>query len=442
LTVPCTQSTITTMKLFGSSGIRRIADRSLLEIAVRTGLGLSQLHKTAVIARDTRTSGNALKYGLISGLLSGGARCYDAGTVPTPTLAFAARDAEVGVMITASHNPPQYNGIKVFNPDGSSYVQAQQSELERIISGTLPTSPWEEMQTECLSCEDAVSQHMAHIMDQVEISGPLKVVVDCNCGAAAVITPYLLTSMGCSVVGLNTHPSGIFPHNPEPVEENLDDVRQVCRQLGTVGVVHDGDADRMMAVDEMGRFIDGDRLLILLARQTRATQVVTTVDASMSIEDSGLHTVRTRVGDTFVSEQLRLGGDFGGEPSGAWVFPGNSLCPDGIFAAAMLASIASRHKISKLVDEIPRYPILRGSIPGSGMPDAEELGARIKAGAIDRTDGAKFTFGDGWVLIRPSGTEPKIRITAEARTEERARELYDSASTALKTMADGGKASR
>jgi phosphoglucosamine mutase len=266
--------------------------------------------------------------------------------------------------------------------------------------------------------------------------------VDCNCGAAAVITPYLLTSMGCSVVALNAHPSGVFPHNLEPVEENLDDLRQVCRQLGAVGIVHDGDADRMMAVDEKGRFIDGDRLLILLARQTKATQVVTTVDASMNIEDSGLDTVRTKVGDTFVSEQLLKGGEFGGEPSGAWVFPGNSLCPDGIFAAALLASIASRHKISTLVDEIPRYPILRGSISGSGMPDANELGSRIKAGAIDRTDGAKFTFEDGWVLVRPSGTEPKIRITAEARTEERTHELYDAASKALKTMVDKGESSR
>jgi phosphoglucosamine mutase len=430
------------MKLFGTSGIRRVADRSLLEIAVRTGLGLSQLHKTVVIGRDTRISGNALKHGLVSGLLSAGARCHDAGIVPTPTLAFAARKFDAGVMITASHNPPQYNGIKIFNPDGSSYVQAQQLELERILSGALPTSSWQEMQTECFSCEDAVGEHIAHIMEQVEVSGPVKVVLDCNGGAATAITPYLLTRMGCIVVGLNTHPTGDFPHDPEPVEENLGDLCQVCRQLGVAGIVHDGDADRMMAVDEKGRFIQGDRLLILLARQVKAKQVVTTVDASMSIEDSGLNAIRTRVGDTYVSEQLLQGGEFGGEPSGAWVFPENSLCPDGIFAAALLASIASQHKLSTLADEIPQYPILRGSIPGSGMPDADDLGTAIAAKAIDRTDGAKFAFSDGWVLVRPSGTEPKIRITAEARNSERAHELYDKTGKALRLLLDREGSSR
>jgi phosphoglucosamine mutase len=194
----------------------------------------------------------------------------------------------------------------------------------------------------------------------------------------------------------------------------------------------------MMAVDEKGRFIDGDRLLILLARQLKAKQVVTTVDASMSIEESGLKVVRTKVGDTFVSEQLLQGGDFGGEPSGAWVFPGNSLCPDGIFAAAILASIASRERLSELVDEIPRYPILRGSIPGSGLPDADKLGDAMQATAIDRTDGARFTFTDGWVLVRPSGTEPKVRITAQARTMERTQELYEGADKTLRLFANGG----
>jgi phosphoglucosamine mutase len=414
------------MGLFGTSGIRRIADRNLLEIALKVGLALGRSHGPVVVARDTRTSGEALKYAVIAGLMSAGSKCYDAGMVPTPTLAFSAREFEAGVMITASHNPPEYNGIKIFNPDGSSYVATQQDELERWLEGPLPTTSWQKMQGSCLSYAEAVSKHTTHIMRNLTVSRKTRIVLDCTCGAASVITPFLLRQMGCDVVGLNTHPSGFFPHDAEPIEENVGDLRRICGELGSVGIVHDGDADRMMAIDEKGRFIPGDKLLVLLAKHIAARDVVTTVDASMIVEEQGLHTVRTKVGDTYVSEQLQSRGDFGGEPSGAWVFPRNSLCPDGIYAAALLASIASENTLSSLVDAIPQYPIIRGSIPNTeGTPDIEAVGRIEKPIRIESIDGSKLIFDDGWVLIRPSGTEPKVRITAEARTEARARQLYE-----------------
>jgi phosphoglucosamine mutase len=431
------------MGLFGTSGIRRIADRNLLEIALRTGLALGRVHRTAVVARDTRSSGNALKHALISGLLSAGSKCYDAGLLPTPTLAYATRKFEVGVMITASHNPPNYNGIKIFNPDGSSYLSRQQVELERMIAGPLPTASWQDMQEDCLHYEEAVSEHISHIMAQVGLPRAMRVVVDCDCGAASVITAGLLRKLGCDVVSLNSHPSPFYPHDAEPTADNLSDLARVCRELQTIGIAHDGDADRMMAVDEQGRFIPGDKLLILLARSLKAEDVVTTVDASMVIEEAGLRAVRTKVGDTFVSEQLLAGGDFGGEPSGAWVFPKNSLCPDGIYAAAALTAIASSDSLSALVDGIPQYPIIRGSVPGDGRPiDVGRLKQEIQPQHVSDVDGFKFTLADGWVLVRPSGTEPKVRVTAEARTEARVRHLFDLTVNALNGGAhSGGQAS-
>ena len=416
------------MQLFGTSGIRRIADASLLEIALKVGLALGKTHGNVIVGRDTRTSGEALKHALIAGVISAGGRCHDAGIVPTPTLAYAARNFKVGVMITASHNPPKYNGIKIFNPDGSSFVSKQQEEMELLLSRPLSTATWEDMQEESPPYSDAINDHVSHIVEALSVAKRTRMVVDCTCGAASVITPLLLRKMGADVVGLNTHPSGFFPHDAEPTEENLTDLMRICRELGAVGIAHDGDADRMMAVDERGRFVPGDKLLVLLAQHIGSREVVTTVDASMAIEEQGLHTIRTKVGDTYVSERLRSWGDFGGEPSGAWVFPKNSLCPDGIYAAALLASIASRKSLASLADSIAQYPIIRGSVPSNGAaPDMDQMKIRLKARQVDSTDGNKYIFDDGWVLVRPSGTEPKIRITAEGRTEARARELYDMA---------------
>jgi phosphoglucosamine mutase len=185
------------------------------------------------------------------------------------------------------------------------------------------------------------------------------------------------------------------------------------------GIAHDGDGDRMVAWDGKGRYIDGDRMLSLFAAYLGAKRVVTTVDASMAVEALG-EVRRTPVGDTYVSEQLRSWGDFGGEPSGAWIFPGHSLCPDGICAAALLCAIASRRDLAGEVDRIPRYPVLRTSLPS---PRAREVLTAL--GASSPTDGIREEREGGWFLVRASGTEPKIRITAEGTTRGRAEALLE-----------------
>jgi phosphoglucosamine mutase len=431
------------MKLFGSSGIRAVFDKDLLTLAFRVGLVVGSNHGNVVVGTDTRTSGDAMKHAVISGLLAGGARCSDAGITPTPTLAFITREFDAGVMITASHNPPEYNGIKLLNPDGSSFDSLQQVQIEKVLSEeSSVVARWEDIKHSGVY-SGAIEHHIDAILPNFPAEFNIKVVVDAGCGAASEVTPRLLERLGCEVVALNCYNSGFFPRGIEPTEANLQELcRAVIESGAALGIAHDGDADRMMAVDDRGRFITGDRLLAVFAKELDVKDVVTTLDASMAIEEMGFNVRRTKIGDTWVSEELRNGGDFGGETSGSWIFPVISLCPDGIYAAAQIAAIASRQKLSELVDAVPVYPLLRGSIGSDGviMPLLESSLMAMRPISVSNADGIKLNFKDGWLLVRASGTEPKIRLTAEAKNEKRARQLFDSGLAAVSdSVYTGGK---
>ena len=419
-----------------------IADKRLVELALKAGLAVGEVYGNVVVGRDTRTSGDTLKHAFISGLLAAGSKCCDIGVVPTPTVALATRQFRAGAMITASHNPPEYNGIKLFNPDGSAFDVRQQKEIEDMILGdTGSAAVWSEIGQSRVR-DGAVEEHIDRILGNFPDEVKLKVVLDCGCGAASVITPPLLERMGCEVVALNCFPSGFFPRAVEPTKANLSDLIRATSELGAdLGIAHDGDADRMMGVDDKGRFISGDKLLALFAGQAGAKEVVTTIDASMVIDEMGFEVIRTPVGDTYVSDELKKKGDFGGEPSGAWVFPANTLCADGIYAAARLVDIANRQKLSGLVDAIPQYPLLRGNIDSDGivMTDLERRLLAMEPLSVSSLDGTKLSFKDGWLLIRASGTEPKIRITAEERTEAGVHQLYDDAVRVIEECLSGGK---
>jgi phosphoglucosamine mutase len=428
------------MRLFGTSGIRAIFDRDLLDLAFRVGLAVGRNCGNVVIGTDTRTSRDAMKHAVISGLLAAGARCRDAGVAPTPTLAFITRDFDGGVMITASHNPPEYNGIKLLNPDGSSFDSAQQEQTEEaILAESLALASWEDIKNSELYT-GAIEHHIEGILSHFPAKLELKVVVDAGCGAASEVTPKLLERLGCEVVALNCYPSGFFPRDIEPTEANLEDLGKAVKESGAdLGIAHDGDADRLMAVDERGKFVSGDKLLAIFARSVGAKEVVTTLDASMTIEEMGFAVRRTPIGDTYVSEELRDGGgDFGGEASGSWIFPDISLCPDGIYAAAQVVSIASQHKLSVVVDSIPAYPLLRGNVGSDGvvMPRLKSQLMAMEPLSVSDIDGLRLSFEDGWLLVRASGTEPKIRLTAEAKTEARVHQLYDDSLRAIRDSVD------
>jgi phosphoglucosamine mutase len=412
------------MGFFSSSGVRGIVTKDFISLIFEIGSVVGSSSPSLVLGSDTRTSSDALKFAFASALLSQGCSIYDAGIAPTPTIAYAAKDFSAGAIITASHNPPEYNGVKLLNTDGSAFDSAQRKEIEeKVLSKALRVSSWDRM-GKCHSYPDAVERHLERIMADFPKWFKLRVAVDCGCGAASVITPYLLKELGCEVIAINSHPSGYFPRGMEPLAENLYPLMEMVKTVDAdLGIAHDGDGDRMMAIDDKGRFIPGDKLLVLFAQSLGVKKLITTVDTSMIVEEFGFEVERTKVGDIFVSEKLKQGGGFGGEPSGCWIFPEISLCPDGVYAAAQIAQIATEEKLSQLVGAIPSYPIIRGSIRGnrSSLTKLEALNSL----SIDKLDGVKLFFNDGWLLVRPSGTEPKIRITAEATTKARADELYN-----------------
>lgn len=401
--------------LFGSSGIRRKFDQTLIDTALKIGNVLASGGSDVLVGTDTRTTSGLLSHLVVSGILSNGGTASLAGIVPTPTVAFNTRHAKAGCMITASHNPEEYNGLKLFNPDGSSFTRAQQQETEEQLK-SLNYTDWRHLGGE--STIDALTPHKDAILKNVHIDREISVIIDCGNGAGCTLTPSLLSSAGIRTTTINCNPSGHFARPSEPLPEYLGHVGEMVKKTGAeCAVVHDGDADRMMAFDKRGRYIDGDHLLMLFAKYLGARHVVTTSDASMIIDEvTDVH--RTPVGDAYVSEELIRWGDFGGEPSGAWIFPKISLCPDGPFAAALLCEIATEWDIAKEIDAMPHYPVLRESFPTNSSREI-----LMGLGASSPTDGIRITEDEGWCLIRASGTEPKIRITAEGRDPEKAKAM-------------------
>jgi phosphoglucosamine mutase len=365
---------------------------------------------------DTRTTSPLLAHLVVSGIIGGGGTAHVTGIVPSPTVAFNTRTAKAGCMITASHNPEEYNGLKQFNPDGSSFTLAQQAEMEALLK-TPHWADWQHQGT--VQTFDAITLHKNAILDIITIKPDLSVVIDCGNGAGCTLTPTLLADAGAETTCINCDTSGHFARPSEPLKEHLGYLGEMVKKTGSAcAVVHDEDADRMMAFDNRGRYIDGDHLLMLFSRYLNAGKVVTTSDASMIIE--GIAEVRrTPVGDSYVSEELLKWGDFGGEPSGAWIFPKISLCPDGPYAAALFCEMSSEWDIASELDAMPTYPILRESF---SCKNACEIVTSL--GASSPTDGIRVADDDGWYLIRASGTEPKIRITAEGNTLKKAKEMF------------------
>jgi phosphoglucosamine mutase len=394
--------------LFGSSGIRRKFDQTLIDTALRVGSALAYRSKDVLVGTDTRTTSPLLAHMVTSGILGSGGTAHLCGVVPTPTVAYNTRYSQAGCMITASHNPEEYNGLKLFNPDGSSFTQMQQGEMEELLKTTYWTD-WQHQGGERIV--DALSPHKEAILKLTSIKREITVILDCGNGAGCALSPSLLSDAGVKVIAINANPSGHFSRPSEPLKENLGNIGEMVRKTGAdCAVVHDGDADRMMAFDNKGRYIDGDHLMMLFAMYLDAKHVVTTSDASMIIEEIA-EVRRTPVGDAYVSEELLSWGDFGGEPSGAWVFPQISYCPDGPFAAALFCEIASQWNIAERIDAMPAYPILRESFSSTTARDTVTA-----LGAASPTDGIRIAEESGWCLIRASGTEPKIRITAEGKT--------------------------
>lgn len=431
-------------KLFGTSGIRgKVNEEITAELALNVGKSLASYlgnEGSVVLGYDTRTTNEMLDQAICAGLLESGIDVIKIGMVPTPLVGYATEklDADAGVMLTASHNPSQYNGIKIWNKNGMAYTSAQESEIENIYNNKSYVSvSWDKVGH--LTYNDEIKgKYVDDLVSLVDIKPGLKVVIDCASGAGSEISPLVFRKAGCEVTTLNSQPDGFFPgRNPEPNAENLQNLMKAVVSTGAdLGIAHDGDADRMITIDEKGNISPFDSLLALISKEFDG-DVVTTVDAGLCMDESVKGEVlRTKVGDVNVAEVIiEKNAAFGGEPSGTWLHPDFCMCPDGILSGLRMAEIVSRDgKLSELLEAIPTYPNIREKVTCSKeakiaiMENMEELLKNnfddIKD--INTIDGVRLTFNDdSWVLVRPSGTEDYVRITLESKVESRANFIRD-----------------
>ncbi|BDZ70659.1 phosphoglucosamine mutase [Methanobacterium petrolearium] len=434
-------------KLFGTSGIRgKVGDEITPELALNVGRAISTylgIGHDVVMGYDTRTSNLMLERAVSAGILQGGCNVLSVGMVPTPIVGYATMKlgANAGVMITASHNPSPDNGIKLWNPDGMAYLQKQERIIEKIIhEKKFFNASWQDI-GKIRDVSAVVNDYIEDLLDSVNIAPGLKVVVDCANGAASYLSPLILRKAGCQVVSLNAQPDGFFPgRKPEPSAANLQELMKVVKATGAdLGIAHDGDADRMVAVDDEGRMADFDKLLALVSAEIGGC-VVTTVDASACIDRTMKEvegTVeRTKVGDVHVAEMIHdINATFGGEPSGTWLHPQFCMCPDGILSALrVIELVQNKGPLSKLLDDIVSYPTIRDKINCQDyqkekiMQMAETDLSSLFDDVVDVNlkDGVRISFSDGsWVLVRPSGTESFIRITLEGMTEDKAQIIHE-----------------
>jgi phosphoglucosamine mutase len=400
-----------------------------------------------------------LENALVSGLLAEGTKVNCLGVVPTPVLAYLTKKlkADAGVMITASHNPPQYNGIKIFGRDSLAYGDRSQAKMEKIIENeSFRMAGWRNLGEAVYA--DESSLYVETIQKTIKLRKKWHVVVDSGCGATYNLAPAIFKILGCKVQAINSQPDGFFPaRNPEPNAESLKSLANIVKELDAdAGIAYDGDGDRAAFIDEKGDFVDFDRVLAAYAafvvkRRGRGI-VVTNVEASMCVEKTveahGGKVVRARVGDVYVAEAMkRHNAIFGGEPCGAWIHPQFHYCPDGILSSVMLLkALEDEHKsLSEFVAETPQYQILRKNIACTNEAKykvVKKVGEDLKAvfpayKEYSTVDGVRLALGNGWILVRASGTEPLVRLTVEGESLKAAKEIMLKGVALVKKLVGG-----
>ena len=438
-------------RLFGTFGVRRTANDVLTpEFATRLAACYgTQIQGTVAVGGDTRTSTPMLMEAVKAGLLSSGCDVVDLGILPTPGVQYAVRKYyDGGVMITASHNPPKYNGIKFLDADGIGIPDDMELEIERLYFDAEPKradfSEIGEVYINDKIIDEYVDEAISKVDAEAIRNANLKVVVDCGSGAGCYTAPYLIRKLGCDVTSLNSQPDGFFPgRDPEPIEENLQELISVVKELGAdIGLAHDGDADRTICIDEKGNFVLGDKTFTLVEKQmlkeNNGGTIVTTVATSQAIydvaEEFNGEVIATAVGDLLVARKLKdTDGLFGGEENGGLIFPDFVYGRDAVMTVAKILEIVAKESkpLSELVAELPVYYASKMKIE---CPDDEKefvmtsIANEIKTTTdfeLDLTDGVKILKDDGWVIIRPSGTEPIFRCFAESDSQDKADEMTD-----------------
>ena len=438
-------------RLFGTFGVRRTANDVLTpEFASRLAACYgTQIKGTVAVGGDTRTTTPMLMQAVIAGLLSSGCDVVDLGILPTPGVQYAVRKYyDGGVMITASHNPPKYNGIKFLDKDGIGIPDEMDLAIEKLYFDGEPDRVEFSQIGQIYKNDKIIEEYIDEAVSKVDTEtikkANLKVVVDCGSGAGCFTAPYLIRKLGCDVTSLNSQADGFFPgRDPEPIEENLQELISVVKELGAdIGLAHDGDADRTICIDEKGNFVLGDKTFTLvekeMLKENGGGTIVTTVATSQAIydvaEEHNGEVIATAVGDLLVARKLKdTDGLFGGEENGGLIFPDFVYGRDAVMTVAKILEIVAKEKrpLSELVAELPVYYASKMKIE---CPDDEKefvmqsIADEIKTTTdfeLDLTDGVKILKEDGWVIIRPSGTEPIFRCFAESDSQEKADEMTE-----------------
>jgi phosphoglucosamine mutase len=404
-------------RYFGTDGVRGVVGEDLTpELVERLGRAATLWSQggRVFVGRDTRASGEELEEAFGRGVVAAGGNAVLAGVLPTPAVALLALD--LGAVISASHNPPEYNGVKLFDREGRKLTDAAEEEIEALFD-----APFEGPTGQIDRVGVATDSYLEHIVERFGSDlSRLRVVVDCANGAYSGIAPTAFEHLGAEVTAIGSEPNGTNI-NVGSGATDLSSLQQAVTRSGAdLGVAFDGDGDRMLAVDARGEVVDGDQILAILMLHLEVELVAVTVMANLGLhrlaEERGIRVVTTDVGDRYVLEALRReGGLLGGEQSGHIIYLRDHVTGDGLAAALLLCGALEGRTLEEAAAVMPRFPQAKENVRVS----SKELPQAV----LDEVERLNETLGGlGRVLVRPSGTEPVIRILAEAETPAEADE--------------------
>ncbi|AII74386.1 phosphoglucosamine mutase [Bifidobacterium coryneforme] len=444
-------------RLFGTDGVRGLANRALTsqlaldlgDAAVRVlgkGADKTEGRRRALIGRDTRVSGDFLASALAAGMSAGGFDVIDVGIIPTPGIAYltSVLNVEMGAVISASHNAMPDNGIKFFARGGFKLQDSKEDEIESVLGQDWERPTGEGVGRVSHDTVTATNMYIDHLVEAVAPINPdktqtkpldgLRIVADCANGATSVVAPEALRRAGADVVVINASPDGynINKHAGSTHPEQLQ--AMVRASDAAMGVAFDGDADRCLAVDEDGTLVNGDQIMGILARakqregklanDTLVVTVMSNLGLKLALKEMGIVTVQTGVGDRYVLEEMLRGGyTLGGEQSGHVINREFATTGDGTLTALTLAKevVRSGRSLKELAADFPQLPQQLINVPGVDK-NAARTNAKVQA-AVEREE--ELLGATGRVLLRPSGTEPLVRVMAEAATQEQADQVCD-----------------